>query len=164
MLIFPCQAQLSPIKTDWPACCSVIWRQNLKLPHSLIATWFSFGCWKRLYKGVPQCRMEFPLRLTDWFALGVLRPSRPRGLIKNIYIFFFFLFCDIWHVTFDMWHVTRRHKTRATWHVTSDTWHVTSWGRCTFCQNFNSLALMVWSWRCFEDLEEKGDLVTELVT
>ena len=42
--------------------------------------------------------------------------------------------------------------TRDTWHVTNYTWHMTGWGMWTFCQNFSSLTVTVWQWRCFEEV------------
>ena len=41
--------------------------------------------------------------------------------------------------------------------VTSDRW----W---TLCQNFRSIALMVWDLWCFEDLEENDDWLNEWIT
>ena len=42
-----------------------------------------------------------------------------------------------------------------TQHLTCATWHMT---------NFRSLALTVWELSCFEDMEEKDDWVTQLLT
>ena len=53
----------------------------------------------------------------------------------------------IWHVTCDMWQVKRD-----MWHVTCDVWHVTCCGGWAFSQNFSSLALTIWEWKCFEDI------------
>ena len=47
------------------------------------------------------------------------------------------------------------------WHVTHDTWHMTF--SQTFSQNFSSLALTVCDLWYYEDLEEKDDLLTELM-
>ena len=47
--------------------------------------------------------------------------------------------CDMWHMTCD------------TWHVTCDIWQMTCGGRQTFSQNFSSLPLTIWEWRCSED-------------
>ena len=58
------------------------------------------------------------------------------------------IYIYIWHVTRDMWHVTR------------DMWHVTGGRKCTFSQNFSSLALLAWEWRFVEYLEEKDDSLT----
>ena len=47
------------------------------------------------------------------------------------------------------------------WHVTHDMWHkcyMTLGGRWTFSQNLNSLALMVWHWRCKWRFRGKGSL------
>ena len=67
----------------------------------------------------------------------------------------------LWHVTHDMWHATHD-----MWHMLCDLWHVTfdmllGW---TFSQNFSFLALTVCYLWYFEDLEEKADLLTELMT
>ena len=64
----------------------------------------------------------------------------------------------MWHVTCDTWHVTHD-----AWHMTRDTWHVTRLGGWTFSQNFSSLALIVCDLWYYEDLEEKDDLITELI-
>ena len=47
-----------------------------------------------------------------------------------------------------------------TWHRTPDTWNSTHGGKWTFSEKFRSLALMVWAWRCSEDLEEKDERLT----
>ena len=57
-----------------------------------------------------------------------------------------------------MWHMTRD-----TWHVKRDMWHVTCLGGWTFSQNFSSLALTVCDLWYYEDLEEKDDLLTDLI-
>ena len=57
---------------------------------------------------------------------------------------------DIWQLTHDMWLMTY------------DTLHMTGWVMWTFSQNLSSLALTVWDWRCFEDLEENDESVNEL--
>ena len=44
------------------------------------------------------------------------------------------------------------------WHVTCDIWHMTLRGRWTLCQNFRSLALMVWKLRWFEEYFHKVSL------
>ena len=49
------------------------------------------------------------------------------------------------------------------WHVTYDMWHVTCDGGWTFSQNLISLAITVWEWRRFEDLDEEDILQSELV-
>ena len=61
-----------------------------------------------------------------------------------------------WHVTCDTWH-----GTHDMWHVTSDMWHMTDGRRWTISQNVSFLALMVWEWRCYEDISTKDDLLTE---
>ena len=48
--------------------------------------------------------------------------------------------CDVWHATPDMWHVT------------CDMWHMGGW---TFSRHFGCLALTLWDFWCFEDLEGK---------
>ena len=55
----------------------------------------------------------------------------------------------MWHLTCITWHVTWH----VMWHVTYDIWHVSSdtKGKIILCQNFRSLALMVWVWRCPKD-------------
>ena len=58
----------------------------------------------------------------------------------------------MWHVTPDIWHLTR------------DMWHVTLGGGWIFSQNVSSLALIVWEWRCPEDLEEKDQSLNHLIT
>ena len=40
---------------------------------------------------------------------------------------------------------------------------MTGGGRWTFSQQVSSLALTVWEWRCFKDLEEKDDSVGFLI-
>ena len=58
-----------------------------------------------------------------------------------------------------------KNETCDKWHVTCDTWHVT-WdmlGGWTFSQNFSSLALTICYLWYYEDLEEKDDLLTELM-
>ena len=56
--------------------------------------------------------------------------------------------CDTWHLISD------------TWHVTFDTWHMTCVKRRTGGdENFRSLALTVWLWRCLEDSEPKDDWI-----
>ena len=50
-----------------------------------------------------------------------------------------------------------------TWHVTRDMWHMTRLGGWTFSQNFSSLALTVCDLWYYEDLEEKDDSITELL-
>ena len=64
-------------------------------------------------------------------------------------------------VTHDMWHVTWD-----TSHMTHDTFHVTHdrWGRWTYPQNFSSLALTVWEWRCSEDISAKDHWVNQWIT
>ena len=57
-----------------------------------------------------------------------------------------------------------RHVTRDTWHMTPDTWHVTLGGGWTICQNFSSLALLVWARKWFEDLEEKDRWLNQLIS
>ena len=57
---------------------------------------------------------------------------------------------DTRHVTHDTWHVTHD-----TWHVTCDTWHILGGGRWTFSNNFCSLGLLVWAWRCFEEISQR---------
>ena len=57
-----------------------------------------------------------------------------------------------------MWHLTRD-----TWHVTRDAWHVTLGGGWTFCQNFSSLALLVWAGKWFEDLDKKDDSLNQSI-
>ena len=49
------------------------------------------------------------------------------------------------------------------WHVTYDTWHVTCLGGWTFSQNFRSLALTVCDLWYYVDLEEKADLMNQLI-
>ena len=51
------------------------------------------------------------------------------------------------------------------WHMTHGTWHMTclELGGWTFSQNFNSLALAVFDLWYYEDLEEKADLLTQLM-
>ena len=61
----------------------------------------------------------------------------------------------MWQVTRDRWHMTGDR-----WHVTHDTWHMTHSVGWTFSQNFSSLALPVWVYWCFEDLEENHHLLT----
>ena len=56
--------------------------------------------------------------------------------------------CDTWHVI------------RGTRQVTRDTWHVTCCGGWTFFQNFSSLALMAWEWRCTEDISTNHQSVS----
>ena len=47
--------------------------------------------------------------------------------------------CDMWHVTYDMWHMKCDR-----WNVTHDTWwHVTCYGMLILSQKFTSLGLMV---------------------
>ena len=48
------------------------------------------------------------------------------------------------------------HKTHDMWHVICDMWQ-------TLCQNFRSLALRVWELWCFEDWEEKGHWLSNLI-
>ena len=64
-----------------------------------------------------------------------------------------------------MLHVTRAtwHGTPDTLHMTPDTWHATHGGRWTFSENVRSLALTVWVWRCFENLEKKDESVYQLI-
>ena len=50
------------------------------------------------------------------------------------------------------------------WHVTRDMWHMTHLGGWTFSQNFSSLALTVCDLGYYEDLEEKDELLNELIT
>ena len=64
----------------------------------------------------------------------------------------------MWHMTCDTCHVTRD-----MWHVTRDTWHVTRLGGWTFFKNFSSLALTVCDLWYYEDLEEKDELMNELM-
>ena len=52
------------------------------------------------------------------------------------------------------------HLTPDLWCVTCDRWQVTHRGWWTLSQHFRSLALTIWEWRYFEDLEEKDDWVT----
>ena len=59
----------------------------------------------------------------------------------------------MWQVTCDRWHVTRD-----TWQVTHD-----MLGGWTFSQNFSSLALTVYDLWYYEDLEEKDELINELI-
>ena len=74
--------------------------------------------------------------------------------------------CDSWHATCDRWQVTcdRWQVTDYTWQLTRDRWQVTHdkwrmvWGEHSL-KMFSSLALMVWDLWCFEDLEEKDDLI-----
>ena len=40
---------------------------------------------------------------------------------------------------------------------------MTGGGRWTFSQNFSSLALTVWEWRCLEDIFTKYDLATQFI-
>ena len=42
-------------------------------------------------------------------------------------------------------------------------WHVTQGGSWTFSQNFMSLALTVWEWRCLEDIFTKEDQLNSLI-
>ena len=49
------------------------------------------------------------------------------------------------------------------WQVTRDTWHVTCLVGWTFSQTFISLALTVCDLCYYEDLEEKDDLINELI-
>ena len=65
----------------------------------------------------------------------------------------------MWHMTRDMWHVTHD-----MWQVTHDMWHVTGWGRWTFTQNFSSLALMVWEWKCTEDISTNHQSLSDLIS
>ena len=58
--------------------------------------------------------------------------------------------CDTWHLTPETWYVTPD-----TWQLTRETWHVTCGGGWTFSQIVSYLALMVWVYWFFEDLEEK---------
>ena len=44
-----------------------------------------------------------------------------------------------------------------------DMWHMTGGGRWTFSQNFSSLALTVWEWRCSEDISTKDDWLSYLM-
>ena len=53
------------------------------------------------------------------------------------------------------------HDTR---HMACDTWYVTCGEGSRFSQNFCSLALTVWDYGCFEDLEEKDDSHNEWIT
>ena len=57
-----------------------------------------------------------------------------------------------WHVTRDMWHVTR-----------CDTWQVTCLAGWSFSQTFSFLALTVCDLWYYEDLEEKDELMNELI-
>ena len=47
------------------------------------------------------------------------------------------------------------------WHVTRDMWHVTRLGGWTFSQNFSSLALTVCDLWYYEDLEEKDESLND---
>ena len=40
-------------------------------------------------------------------------------------------------------------------------WHMTGEGRWTFSQNFSSLALTVWEWRCSKNISTKKELLRE---
>ena len=46
----------------------------------------------------------------------------------------------------------------------SDTWHMkhVKWQVMNICQNFRSLALMVWDLLCIEELEKKDRLLTKV--
>ena len=59
--------------------------------------------------------------------------------------------CDMCYVTHDMWHVTLD-----MWHTKCD-----KWGAWTFSQNFSLSAFRVWKLWCFEDLEERADLIND---
>ena len=63
----------------------------------------------------------------------------------------------IWSAWLDEW------GERKMWHETCDRWHMTHdrWGRWTLSQNFSSLSLMVWEWRCLEDIFTKDELPNE---
>ena len=95
--------------------------------------------------------------------------------------------CDMWHVTHGTWQVGGGESSLQTsaslllrpgsysctgdrwllrydtWNLTFDTLHVTQCGGWKFSQNFSFLALTVWDIWCFEDLEEKGDILIQLI-
>ena len=64
----------------------------------------------------------------------------------------------MWHATHDMWHMTHDVTQRDTWHMTCN-----MFGGWTFSQNFSSLALVVCDLWYYEYLEEKDDLMNELI-
>ena len=49
------------------------------------------------------------------------------------------------------------------WQVTVDMWNVTGEGRWSLSKNFSFVALMAWDWRFIKDLEEKTELLSELI-
>ena len=53
------------------------------------------------------------------------------------------------------------HVTCVTWHMTHDMWHMTRWGGGTYSQNFSSLALTVSDLWYHEDMDEKADILTD---
>ena len=48
-------------------------------------------------------------------------------------------------------------------HLTHEMWHWTCGGRCTFSQNFSSLAITVLEWRCFENIFKMEESMNELI-
>ena len=59
---------------------------------------------------------------------------------------------DTWHLTHDMWHLLH------------DMCHVAHMGWWTLCQKFSYLPLTVWKLWCFEDLREKDQSMTKLIS
>ena len=58
---------------------------------------------------------------------------------------------DTWHLTPDIWYMT------------CTMWYMTSGWRWASSQHFSSLALMVWEWRCSDDISTKDDWVSQLI-
>ena len=61
-----------------------------------------------------------------------------------------------WHMTHDM-----RQVTCDPWHVTYDLRYVTCESMLTFSQNCSFLALTVWDWRGYEDLDKKYEFTNQ---
>ena len=61
--LFPCQAQLSPIKTDYPACLSTIYGQTLEGACKHYGNFLFLT----LFKGAPYSRIDLPIRQNAYF-------------------------------------------------------------------------------------------------
>ena len=75
----------------------------------------------------------------------------PLPTSSNTFFYYFFFIWDTWHRTPD------------TWHLTPDMWHVRHRVWWILFQNGRSPALMVWEWRCFEDIFIKDASVSNLI-
>ena len=114
----------------------------------------------KLYVHLKTCRI-----IINWKLITEHGCELPSSYSLGVRGDMWHLTCDTWHLTCDTWHLTPEiwHLTPDMWHMTYDMCHVTHRGWWTLCQNFRSLALMVWVWRCLQYSEQKDDQLNQLM-